>query len=114
MEDTDPYPFWSYVDGFNGKTYLLVQILLNIIMFMPIGMFVAGCVKTKGVLKALLIGMGLSVTIEILQWSFSKGLAEFDDVFHNTLGCLLGYYVVRGCLLVNKNGPKDTRSHWKQ
>ena len=102
VEDTDAYPFWSYVEGFNGKTYLLVQIVLNIILFMPIGALIAGCVKTKGVLKALLLGFSLSVTIEVLQQLFSKGLAEFDDVFHNTLGCLLGFYVVRGCRSIIK------------
>lgn len=31
-----------------------------------------------------------------------KGLAEFDDVFHNTIGCLLGYGIYIGLLLLTR------------
>lgn len=34
--------------------------------------------------------------IEMLQFVFKKGYAEFDDVFHNALGCLIGYGVYVG------------------
>lgn len=110
VEDTDPYLFWSYVEGFNGKTYLFVQIVLNIILFMPIGILIAGCVKSRGALKTFLVGFSLSVTIEVLQLLFSKGLAEFDDVFHNTLGCLLGFYLVRGCQSIIKRAKSHHTS----
>ena len=38
----------------------------------------------------LLIGAGISVSIEALQFVFMKGFSELDDVFHNTLGCVIG------------------------
>ena len=38
-----------------------------------------------------MIGICLSVGIETLQFVFRKGFSEFDDVMHNTLGCLIGY-----------------------
>ena len=69
---------------------------------MPIGALLAVCVKRNGLLKALLLGVSLSTTIEVLQRVLGKGMAEFDDVFHNTLGCLLGFYAVKGALTIIK------------
>jgi glycopeptide antibiotics resistance protein len=46
--------------------------------------------------KALLIGGSISVTIESLQFFFMRGFSELDDVMHNTLGCILGYILVKG------------------
>lgn len=34
----------------------------------------------------------LSSLIEVLQFVFKKGLCELDDVFHNVLGCMIGYW----------------------
>ena len=36
-------------------------------------------------------GLFLSFAIESLQFVLKKGLAETDDIIHNTLGCLIGY-----------------------
>lgn len=50
--------------------------------------------------KVLLVGAGLSVTIETLQFVMLRGFSEIDDVMHNTLGCLLGY----GLYIIMKKG----------
>ena len=66
------------------------QILTNVIMFVPIGVL-AGCLwNWKGILAAT----GLSLGIEILQLVTSRGLCEFDDVFHNMIGAAIGVGVV--------------------
>lgn len=96
VEDANTYPFWSYVEGFTKRRYVLVQNLLNIILFLPIGFFLGGIFKTKRLLKVSLLGAGLSVIIELLQLIFEKGLFEFDDIFHNTVGCILGLLVLNG------------------
>ena len=65
----------------------------NVLAFVPIGLLL-GCAfgRMKG-LKMLLIGGGFSVLIETLQFFLKRGFAEFDDVFHNVLGCVIGYGV---------------------
>ena len=80
-------PFWSYRDYFNGtdKT-LLQQIIANVILFIPVGMLLW---KDKS-WKAVLIGAGISITVELLQLITYRGLFEFDDIIHNTLGALIG------------------------
>ena len=88
-------PFSSYWD-FGPHGYLLEMVaenILNMILFVPVG-FLLGCGFMGMTWKrALLIGSGLSVSIELLQLLSLKGYYEVDDVLHNTLGCLIGYGV---------------------
>ena len=43
--------------------------------------------------KVALIGGGFSVMIETLQFVLRRGFTEFDDVFHNVVGAVTGYWV---------------------
>lgn len=94
VEEANTYPFWSYVEGFTKRSYVLVQNLLNILLFLPIGIFLGGIFKTKRFLKVTLSGAALSLIIELLQLAFEKGLCEFDDIFHNTLGAIFGLLIL--------------------
>ena len=85
-------PFWNYLDIWNQVDYPgdLIEVLLNIALFVPIGLLLGGLgFKTK---KVLLSGICLSGIIEVSQFAFCKGLCETDDVMHNTLGCVIGYF----------------------
>lgn len=86
-------PFWNYPDIWNRVDYPadLIEVLLNVALFVPIGLLLGGLgFKTK---KILLSGIFLSGIIEVSQFAFCKGLCETDDVMHNTLGCVIGYFV---------------------
>lgn len=72
------------------------QILTNVIMFLPVGVL-TGCLWNW---RGLWVAAGLSVGIEILQLVTSRGLCEFDDVFHNMIGAVIGVGIVMiGCKL---------------
>lgn len=86
-------PFWSYYEIQGGRGDLLAENIMNVVVFAPLGLFLACISRTIKWWHVLLIGLGLSVSIEISQLIFKKGFSEFDDVFHNTLGCMLGYGV---------------------
>ena len=58
--------------------------------------------KSMTWLMVVIIGCGISVTIESLQFLFMRGFSELDDVMHNTLGCILGYILVKGSRLMVK------------
>ena len=47
----------------------------------------------------LLIGIGISFSIELLQLVLCRGLFEFDDIIHNSLGFLIGivYLLTKYC-----------------
>ena len=74
--------FWSYENWPVGYE----QIVANIAVFVPIG-FLAGLLSGW---QAVPLGAGFSLLIELLQLLLHRGVCEFDDLFHNTLGALIG------------------------
>ena len=100
-------PFWSYEAIENGRSELIAENVMNVIVFIPVGMILGSLFldgpsgkaerRVKGSwLIALLVGMGISVSIEGMQYMFHRGFAEVDDVMHNTIGCILGALMVKG------------------
>lgn len=69
--------------------------LLNVVLFIPVGLLVGYGFKGMTWQRAMAIGAVLSVTIEVLQLLFRKGLCEVDDVIHNGIGCMIGYFIHR-------------------
>jgi len=68
---------------------------MNVVVFVPVGLMLGSLLRVKGSwLVALLIGCSISITIETLQFWFVKGFSEVDDVMHNTVGCLIGWFMV--------------------
>ena len=59
-------------------------------MSIPIGLFAGKLMRWKGIL----IGLGFSVVIELIQLVAHLGLFEFDDVIHNTIGTVIGVGVI--------------------
>ncbi len=89
----DLMPFWSYRAIMNGMEQYLAENIMNVVVFVPVGILIGIAMRSRNVWAALLVGAGLSVGIELLQFVFKKGFTEVDDVMHNTLGCLIGYGV---------------------
>lgn len=88
-------PFSSYF-CIPENSYLLevtVINMLNIIMFIPIGLLLRGSILNINWKGAMVVGLLISVVIEVLQFVFKRGLCEVDDVIHNVLGCMIGYGV---------------------
>ena len=94
----DFHLFWSY-----DRPDLLIENIMNVIVFIPVGMILGSLLRVKGsCLIVLLIGCGISVTIESLQFFLMRGFSELDDVMHNTFGFILGYILVKGSRLMVK------------
>lgn len=92
----DFHPFWSY-----SRPDLFVENLMNVVVFVPVGFLLGFRIQDSSftIRKALLValmGCGISVTIEALQFFFMRGFSEVDDVMHNTFGCIAGYILVQG------------------
>lgn len=83
-------PFWSYRAICEGQKYLILENILNILVFIPVGLFSGLISKGKKSCIIILVGFFLSVSIELVQFLLMRGFAEVDDVIHNTLGCVLG------------------------
>ena len=90
-------PFWSYREVLrSGKDALLTQNIANVLAFAPIGLLLGCSIGQMKWKRVLLIGGGFSLLIEVLQFIFKRGFAEFDDVFHNVLGFAIGFGVYWG------------------
>lgn len=78
-------PFWSY-----SHPELRTEIILNYILFIPLGFLLNLCFGERKGIRVVLIGFLLSASIESIQLIFRIGLFEFDDMIGNTIGCLIG------------------------
>ena len=80
--------FWSYKRF--AQADIRWQIYLNVFLFIPLGFLIPYSTRLQFV-ATVLIGCLLSISIEVVQYCLSIGLCEFDDVFNNTIGTLIGY-----------------------
>lgn len=78
---------------------LSLNVYGNIIMFIPLGIYVANHFKSLRFWQALAAVIGASVTIEIVQFLAARGATDIDDVLLNTAGGCIGIAVYYGCRL---------------
>lgn len=94
-------PFQWVLDTVGGDLLAAKQVLLNVLLFVPLGFF-ARVLWRRTTAQAVLIGFAASLAIEITQLSGNFGTAPFvyrifdvDDLMTNTWGALTG------CLVAN-------------
>lgn len=89
-------PFWSWGKViFEHDLMLLQENLLNIILFFPIGVLLELCSKKMKGKHAASIGLGISAVIELSQLILCRGWFEWDDMIHNTIGCVCGFLITK-------------------
>ena len=82
-------PFWSYIQFFDNKE-LRWEILNNILLFIPFGTILSQLLPQK---RVLLLAIGLSAFIELVQLLSGTGLCEIDDLISNTIGGVIGFII---------------------
>jgi hypothetical protein len=96
---------WAFVGDIRGALArpgrtlndpAMLQLLLNVLLFVPLGFFVR-VLGGRGIPTALLVGLGVSAFIETTQLTGVWGLYpcayrvfDVDDLLTNTLGALVG------------------------
>lgn len=89
-------PFYSYYAAFSaGQWELLRECFMNVVLFYPAGLLAWELLPRKRTWLLLLCLAVLSLAIEGVQYRLVLGLAEMDDVIHNTLGAFLGLYTAK-------------------
>ena len=79
-----PELFWSW-----KRPDLRAQIYANIFMLIPVGLLLGYKIGWKSIPEAAMI----SAFIEVVQLITKRGLFEFDDIIHNTLGAVIGFWI---------------------
>lgn len=81
------FVLFSYADRFLTEQSVRVGVINNIWLFVPLGAGWYRIIQKKWV---LLVPFLMSVVVEATQYITGLGIAEFDDVFGNTLGGWIG------------------------
>ena len=84
------FVLFSYADRFLTEQAVRVGVINNIWLFAPLGAGLYRIIQKKWV---LLVPFLMSVAIETTQYITGLGIAEFDDVFGNTMGGWIGVLV---------------------
>lgn len=89
-------PFLAFWEAWNAFTLQVwLNPLLNITMFLPLGVLLPLAVKRfQRWYWMLAAGAGISLVIEGFQHFLNRGQADVDDLICNTLGAMLGYCLV--------------------
>lgn len=74
----------------------LLLLILNILMLAPLG-FLLPLISKKfdSVKNILLVAFTFTIFIELFQLITHRGIFELDDLFHNTIGSMIGYFIVK-------------------
>lgn len=90
----------DYLADLTGAAYLrafaLQNLVANIIIFIPLGVYVILFNRDKRIWKNLLIVLNAAVLAEVVQTVFKLGHGDVDDVILNCFGGLLGILLCKG------------------
>ena len=103
-------PFWMnlipIVHLFDVYDGWQINIIGNIMMFIPVGLAWPFCFKKLDTIgKTVLAGAGLPLLIEITQLPFYDRCSDVDDLILNTIGIFMGaliYFGVKRLMIVKK------------
>lgn len=78
-----------------GNPEILRSAWMNVLLFVPLGillpeLFPRGWPLSRKLLVTGLASLVFSTGIELMQWCWTLGTAETDDVLSNTLGAVIG------------------------
>lgn len=72
---------------------LLSEIINNVIIFIPFGIYVSSLFSNLSIIKKISIIISLSVIYETLQYILAIGATDITDVITNTSGGIIGLFV---------------------
>lgn len=106
IQEYELIPFWSWNEVIKGNIQVLEENLLNFLLLFPFG-FLLPFVFYKKIRwkKAFIMGLVFSFFIETSQLILCRGLFEWDDMIHNSLGAMIG------CIIANKIFEKFVKTY---
>ena len=77
-----------------------INLLANIFIFVPCGVYITLFKKGKGIWKNVLWVFVISMVVEIVQFITKFGIGDIDDVILNSIGGLIGVLICRLLYLI--------------
>ena len=90
------HPLRSWREAWNNFSVTSwANVLLNIAMLIPFGILIPLLfLRCKKWNYMLLASLGLVLYIETMQYFTGRGIFDIDDIFGNTLGAMIGYFLL--------------------
>ncbi|WP_395150430.1 VanZ family protein [uncultured Allofournierella sp.] len=90
----------GYINAWNNWSISELQLILfNMLMFAPLGFLLPLLwKKAEKFWVTLAISLTLTACLESVQFLTGTGIFELDDLFHNLLGSLFGYFCIMAIL----------------
>lgn len=90
-------PFKDYIEGpFLSQIKTIIEDdILNILFFVPLGMYASLFIKKHKFIKVILFSFLLSLFFEIFQLFSLIGSFSTKDLITNVLGSIIGYFIYR-------------------
>lgn len=91
------YPFKTIIDYLmNSEQFgfhlIFINLVANIVTFMPLGFFVALLFKRfNNIIIMAQFSILTILSIELIQFIFNVGVFDIDDIILNSLGCIIGF-----------------------
>ncbi len=77
-----------------GSSLFYKNIFGNLLLFLPLGIFIAKYVKLEKTSITLIIAFITSLSIEVIQFLIGR-VFDVDDIILNVIGCILGFYLYK-------------------
>ncbi len=87
------------------------NVLGNMIMIFPFGLFVSYYLKVENIKLPLLLTLIASISIELVQLAIGR-VFDVDDIILNCLGGILGYFIYKIIKRIGEKLPKFCRKEW--
>lgn len=83
-------------DFLPSTSFELGELLLNILIFIPLGLYAGILFKNWSIGKKILISFFTSLLFEVLQFIYRIGIFDTADLINNTLGGAIGLLIYLG------------------
>lgn len=98
-------PFTEMTRYTFGSNLFMLNVVGNILAFIPFGYFVSYYVKPKKAFVPMLVSIIISTTVEFIQLFIGRSF-DVDDIILNVLGSILGYLLYIGMSAIKRHLPK--------
>lgn len=89
-----------------GSTSFYLNVVGNIVIFIPFGYLISTYIKPKRILSILIVSVISSATVEFVQLCIGRSF-DVDDIILNVLGCIIGYLLYIGLTAIHNHLPKS-------
>ena len=87
-----------------GSTSFYLNVVGNIVIFIPFGYLISTYIKPKRILSILIVSVISSATVEFVQLCIGRSF-DVDDIILNSLGAIIGFLIYIGLGDIKKHLP---------